>query len=74
MTVNNSGFSKIRLVTTEHNVGRLAVGVSLQLTQPALYVDERLFIAQIKHQQKSHRVTEKRVCQTAKPTYTAAVC
>ena len=70
MTVNNSSFSQIRLVTTEHDVRRFTVGIRLELTQPALYVDERLFVTQIKHQQESHRVAEERVRQTTKPIHT----
>jgi len=69
MTINDSGISQIRLVATEDNVWRFTVGECLQLTQPALDVDERLFIAKVEYQQKPHRVTEERVRQTTKPAH-----
>jgi hypothetical protein len=64
---DDSQVDEIDFVATQDDVRRVTVRIRLKLTQPALYVDERLLIGHVKQQQETHCITKKGICQTAKP-------
>lgn len=70
---DHSAALQVTLVAAEYNVWIVTVGVTLELFDPVLYLEERPFVGEVKDQQKAHGVAIKGGGEAAKALLTCGV-
>lgn len=72
-TVHHPHMIHVELVAAQNNIGCLAVCMNFQLLHPALDFEKRALIGDVKHEEKSHRITKEWCCEGAKSLLTGCV-